>query len=92
MSDNEQVGIFIELPCVCDHARLKVEFDKEDKELIVMCYVNSGHSHISLWDKLKMIWRIITKGNIGVWDVILSEKDFIKLKDKLNNIYGEYCK
>jgi hypothetical protein len=39
-----------------------------------------------------MIWRIITKGDIGVWDIILNEKDFIKLKDKLNNIYEEYCK
>ena len=92
MSDNEQGGIFIELPCVCDHARLRAEFDKGDKELIVMCYVNSAHSHIPLWDKLKMIWKIITKGDIGVWDIILNEKDFIKLKDKLNNIYEEYCK
>jgi len=89
MPNGNQNKIFIELPCVCDHARLKVEYDKVEKELIVMCYVNSAHSYMSLWDKVKMIWRIITKGNIGVWDVILSENDFVKLKNKLNDIYQE---
>lgn len=88
LNDNRN-EISIELPCVCDHAILRVEYDKNDKQLIVMCYVSPAHNHIPLWDKVKMIWRIITKGDIGVWDVILSENDFVKLKNKLDDIYQE---
>lgn len=73
------------LKCDCEEDGLAfVKFDN-DPELWVS-YFRRGHIKESLWEKLKLCYRIIFNQEVNLWDIIISDEKLQELKKFLNRL------
>jgi hypothetical protein len=72
------------LPCECGSEILRVVYDEEDKEYYFSFYSIGHTKNNPLIYKLKMIWRIITKGSPYEDNIILNLNECEKLVNFLD--------
>jgi len=78
-------SIFIE--CDCYAEGIKLSYEKEDKQLYISLYQRGFSPRTKTFkEKLRWIWRIITKDVPYDDEVILNLKKVQKIKSFLNSI------
>ena len=74
--------------CSCTTHLLALQYDKEFKQFY-FCFYIFGNLRISLKQKLRYIWKILTTGEIYADQVVLTKKDAMRMA---NLIFAEHVK
>ena len=83
----------IEIPCDCHMEKMvihKFDDDEDDWDYYYLSFwVDSFYNQSILWwfwDRVKMAWEAIRKGNYIHQEITLNKKKIIELRDNLNEI------
>jgi len=73
------------LPCECHSCRLQLYAHSSMQGRVEIAFWTVGHNGhgYSLWDKLRLLWRILTKGHAYSDMVILSPEEITHLLEFL---------
>lgn len=73
------------LECECETEGLSFELYEGPATLWISLWKQFS-SHYSLLDRLQLCWRILTKKEVNLWDICLSENKIKEFKKFLNNV------
>jgi len=76
------------IPCTCRGHAIQVAWFSEDKDPdyqdIYLTFFTSYHPYYSLWDKIKLVWKILIHGETEGNDITLTNDDAKVLVAEIN--------
>lgn len=74
------------LKCECETEGLSFDVYKEPTELWISLWKRFPSQYYSVIERLQLCWRILTKKEVNLWSICLSENKIKEFKKFLNNV------